>query len=112
MPSIWAASLGRYSSLFMDSPPSGFLVPDVLELTGAQMQPTLLGEGVHADGARVPSAETGWASCWRAEPELDALYVIPRRGDVDDAARAWAVAPTFISGFRDACTSTVRPISP
>jgi hypothetical protein len=37
------------------------------------MQPTLrLGEGDYADGARMPSAETGWASCWRAEPEMDA----------------------------------------
>jgi hypothetical protein len=58
------------------------------------MQPTLrLEEGVYADGARMPSAETGWASCWRAEPEMDALLVLPRRSDMSDAARAQGACP-------------------
>jgi hypothetical protein len=40
-----------------------------------------------------PVQRLGWASCWRAEPEMDALLVLPRGSDMSDAARAQGACP-------------------
>ena len=74
------------------------------------MQPTLrLGKGnVYAD-ALWRSQRPGLA--WRAEPEMDALSVTPRRNNVSRGARAWALARTLFAAFSWRSASTVRPMS-
>ena len=64
------------------------------------------------NGARRPSAETGLGEfAGGAEPEMDALVSdsAPERCELMLPV-PWALARTPGSGFRDACTSTVRPM--